>query len=589
MIRTTLLADASALQTREEQGSVSPSLFGRLTYGLVVGALGVLVLLPAVVYGIPDNYDLANHYHFALPFYDAIAAGDLYPGWLATSNHGYGDPLFRFYPPGLYYLLAAIRALTGNWYTASLATFTLLSVIGAGGAYFWARTVLPRQLAVWASAFYVFMPYRVAEVYQAAQLAEFAAGVALLFAFAFTKRICRHRRWVDVCGLAVSYSLLLLTHLPLAVLGSISILLYALLNIETNHKLDATLKLALGAVTGAAASAFYWTTVLAEMKWIIGDGAHPSPLLDYRANFVFSTFSPEKSVTLWWMSILTIITLLMCLPAVGLIFGKFSEKRRWKDLVSIALLLVFALIMATALSKPVWFIVPYLRMVQHPFRWLAVVSAAVPLLMAASLPRWLELFRSRKRSLALGLLGMVLISITFTISQVIRAASYLPKSEFEEKLQPLRQSPTIVQWLPIWASLAAQDKESYEKCVPPAEIPGWVAAGDRSVNISRWDKLERSFLLGPGIADEVKLQTFYYPHWTATAGGQKLSTRPAEDGSLVLAVPGNSSVTIHLEFVEPARTKVANVISAFSWTLMGFVLILVLFRPATGKQIVITY
>lgn len=577
MIRTELLADASAW-VPEQQSSGSRSIARRLMCGLVVSAVGVLLILPAILYGIPDNYDLANHYHFALPFYDAIMAGDLYPGWLATSNDGYGDPLFRFYPPSLYYLLAAMRALTGNWYTASLVTFALVSALGAWGAFFWAKTFLPRTLAVWASAFFVLMPYRVSEIYQAAQLAEFAAGVALLFALAFTKRVCLHHRWLDVCALGVSFGLLLLTHLPLAVLGSISIGVYALLSIEANQKREVIFKLACAAIAGAAASAFYWTTVLAEMKWIIGNGAHPSPLLDYRENFVFSTFSPEKSVTLWWMSILTIVTLLMSLPALALMIKKFTVKRN-RDLTSVAVLLLLALLMATAVSKPIWDVVPYLQMVQHPFRWLAIVSATVPILMAASLSAWIRLFRSPRRAIALVFAGVVFICITFTISQIIRAAKYLPRTEFEAKLEPLRETPSIVQWLPIWASRSAQNKESYEKCVPPAGIPGQVTAGERSVKVSRWDALERSFESGPGTTDKVRVQTFYYPHWTARAAGQTLNTQPADDGALLITVP-SESLRVDLKFEEPARTTIANVVSAFSWTLFGFVLIV---GPLKGR------
>jgi uncharacterized membrane protein len=83
-------------------------------------------IVPAILWGIPSNLDLTNHFRFTLPFYDAIAAGDLYPGWLAESNGGYGDPSFRFYPPALYYLLALARLVIGNWYGATLVVFVLV-------------------------------------------------------------------------------------------------------------------------------------------------------------------------------------------------------------------------------------------------------------------------------------------------------------------------------------------------------------------------------------------------------------------------------------------------------------------------------
>src|SRR5258708_23231356 len=82
--------------------------FGPALLALLAGAVA---LLPILIWGVPNNPDLANHYRFALPFYEAIQRGDLHPGWLASPNLGYGETAVRFYPPALYYLLAAGRAL----------------------------------------------------------------------------------------------------------------------------------------------------------------------------------------------------------------------------------------------------------------------------------------------------------------------------------------------------------------------------------------------------------------------------------------------------------------------------------------------
>src|SRR5215203_7475397 len=119
----------------------------QLPSSLFVVGVSLAVILPALVWGIPSNLDLTNHFRFALPFYDAIAAGDLYPGWLAESNGGYGDPSFRFYPPALYYLLAAARFAVGNWYGATLVVFVAVSISGGLGMYFWARSILPSASA----------------------------------------------------------------------------------------------------------------------------------------------------------------------------------------------------------------------------------------------------------------------------------------------------------------------------------------------------------------------------------------------------------------------------------------------------------
>jgi len=537
---------------------------------LLAALAGVVVLLPAIIWGMPFNNDLANHYHFALPFYDAIQQGNLHPGWLASPNFGYGDPVVRFYPPALYYLLAVGRSLTGNWYHGSLLALTLVSAFGTLGAYFWARSFVPGRIAIWAAVFYAFMPYHLAEIYQAAQLAEFAAGAALLFALGFTKRVCDDGRIRNVVGLAAAFALLLLSHLPLAVFGSLTLLVYALLSLVKNQKSRALVRLASAVFLGLASSAFYWTSVVAEMRWIIADGVNPDPLLDYRKNFIFSTLSPEKSETLWWMGLLLVATLSMLLPALVIFLKRFATPNR-RSLMAVGLLVFLSLIMCTALSKPIWVALPFLSLAQHPFRWLAVVSAAVPIVMAASVPFWFERFKQRSRPVAFATVGLVIISMTFSISQTIRGATYLSRSSFEQMLRPLNEAPGIIQWLPVWASAAAQDKPSYEKCVPPPAGEK-VAAGARAVQTSKWDALNRTFTIGPGPTMDARVSVFYYPHWIATANGRVLPTHPGADGALLISLP-SQPLTINLEFREPPRTMISTAASIFSWTLLASLLI----------------
>src|SRR6185503_5450518 len=344
---------------------------------VVLAAVGAAVILPMIFWGVPSALDLSNHFRFALPFYDALRAGHLYPGWLAESNYGLGDASFRFYPPALYYLLALARSVTGNWYAATVSTFAVLSMLGAFGVYFWAREFTSSRNAMWAGIFYAVAPYHLNELYQALLLAEFAAAAVLPFAFAFTERVCRHRRPQDVAGLAAAYALLVLTHLPLTVIGSIALMFYALLRIDRKQMWRTISALSISVAIGLAASACYWTNMLAELKWIRADNVNPEPGLDYRYNFVLSTFSAE-SLNVWWMNILLLFTLAMFWPAVVLM--KRSARENFAQLqqssvgvtISITVVLALSLFMATSLSRPVWNLIRPLQETQLPWRWLSI-------------------------------------------------------------------------------------------------------------------------------------------------------------------------------------------------------------------------
>src|SRR3989441_3381804 len=243
-----------------------------LRNGLVVTLVAAVVLLPIMLLGIPNGADLPNHLRFVLPFYESLQSGHFHPAWLAESNYGLGDLRFTVYPPGLYYLLSATRWLTGGWYSASISSLVLLSIVGGLGAYFWARSVLNPKLAMWAGILYALAPYRLNEVYQASLLSEYAACSILPFAFAFVERICRKKSKFDVFGLAGAYGLLILTHLPLTVIGSLSLALYALVRVSgyarfqraicenagsvraRRYALETLGRLSLGAILGLAAS-----------------------------------------------------------------------------------------------------------------------------------------------------------------------------------------------------------------------------------------------------------------------------------------------------------------------------------------------
>ncbi|HBB94382.1 MAG TPA: hypothetical protein DC054_03235 [Blastocatellia bacterium] len=534
----------------------------------VVALVSIAVVLPMVFWGVPSANDLSNHFRFALPFYDALQNGHLYPGWLAETNHGLGDPSFRFYPPALYYMLAAARALSGNWYAATVATFGTLSMMGALGMYLWAREFTSSQNAMWAGIFYAVAPYHLNQLFQALMLAEFAGAALLPFAFLFVERVCRHRRRRDIAGLAVSFALLLLTHLPLAIIGSIALSFYALLRTDRKKVVSTMSALATSVGVGLAASACYWVTMLFELRWIHGNDINPEPGIDYRANFVLSTFSSDF-INVWWMNILLLVTIMMFWPA--LILATRAARRNESDsnrsvIVASAMLLSLTLFMATPLSRPLWNLVRPLQETQFPWRWFSITSMVASLLLAQSLPFWTRLAKTTKRPIVMLAVGTMVISFAFSISHIIREARWLTPAQFEQRLSDLRGSQSIHFWLPVWA----------HEPLPKTSAP--VDAGDRVIEINSWMPEKRSFRASSGNASEARIQTFFYPHWRATASGQNLTTRANDQGLLLVELPPQAA-TVQLEFHEPTRTRVARAIN-----IAGIVLIGLLVAPISLKK-----
>jgi hypothetical protein len=538
-----------------------------------VVVVSFIVIVPAILWGIPSNLDLTNHFRFALPFYDAIAAGHLYPGWLAESNGGYGDPSFRFYPPALYYLLAAARFVTGNWYGATLVVFVIVSIVGGLGMYFWARSILPASGANRAAIFYALAPYHLNQLYQATLLAEWAGSAVLPFVFGFVDRVCEHGRRRDIAGLAATYALLVFTHLPLAVIGSIALVVYALVRVQGMDQIRKLVKLALAGVLGLSVSAIYWVTMVSEVHWIGVNDVQRDASVDYRVNFLLSTFSPEN-LNVWWMNIIALMTLMLFAPALLLASGLLqttvgadlrgrpsgrgaqrvaTKGHPYKTPVrSVVALTLFALFMSVPLSRPIWTLLKPLQETQFPWRWLVLISMGGSLLAAAGLP----LISNGVRAKRMLMLGAMAIAVAFTLSHVVREAQYFPSSRFETMVTEVRGSSCVNYWFPIWARSDAR------------KMPTEVEANGRSVTINSWTPEHREFSVTAGPATEARVRTFYYPHWTATTETGILPTRPDKDGALLIPLPPNAT-SVALDFREPRKTKISTMSSLSGLIIIG--------------------
>jgi hypothetical protein len=526
---------------------------------LVIALFAIAALAPAILWGVPASRDLQHHFRLALAYKESFSHYNFYPGWLAEANNGYGDVSLRFYPPGLGFLLAAVRTVIESWSVTALIAFTLITLIGGVGVYLWAKSFYDPRIAMWAGVIYIFMPYRINELYQSSLLAEYAAAAVLPFVFAFTEKLCREGGRRNVAGLAASYALLVLTNLPMTIIGSYALAVYFILRVDRKN-LWPTLSRFAGAIAlGLAASACFWVTVVAELSWLRPDNETAFS----RVNFIFASFRPQQGDTnIWYGNLVVLATLAMTLPAV-ILFRRDASKPK-VGFRSLAIFAGFSFLMSTIISLPLWEILPKLKDVQLPWRWLAVTSAACAVLAAASIPRWKEIAQSNRRPLALLAVGCVFASLAFT-SHPIREAKYISESKLEQVITTTQGLPSIGPWYPKWVA------EKFEV------MPQQVSAGDRTVSVSSWDAERRVFQVSAGAATDARVHTFYYPHWIASAGGRPLATRPDQDGTLLVSLPAEAA-TVDLSFREPRRSTISMIV-----TLLGTVMIILLVVPL-GKR-----
>ncbi len=546
-------------------------------YILLIALVAIAVMLPVLVKGIPFGYDLPHHYQCAMTFYESILSGDFYPSWSLNRNFGFGGMESRLYPPISHYSLALAYLAIGDWHIASWLTFTFYTFIGCLGVYLWAKEYMPANQAVFAGCIYALLPYHLNQLYNTFFFAEFVGSSVLPFTFVFVARVCKRGKFADVLGLAISFAVLILTHLPLTVIGSICFGIYALTLLDREKIFSQIGKLILGVGGALAASSFFWTKVLMERNLMAKTLVYPDPWLDYNLHFLLTpiqTFEGNLQIRIYetatffydLMFVYPFVLALVC--TIPFFIG---ERRSKNNMKSVWLIFAVSVFLAIPFSRFVWDALPFLQEVQFPWRWLAIVCIVVPVISASQINFLVEWFQDKKRPLALIIVGCILAVVAFSLSQIVRQAPFVEKETVADYMQRNQQAIGFTFWWTIWTRQEAFD------------IKEKVIANDRKVEIQKWTATDREFQIAPGDTAEIRVATFYHPNWKALINDASTEIKPDENGAILIPV-SNVKSSVKLVFVEPFAVKFGQWTSALMWVAFIFSAILIsrkkLFLPS---------
>jgi hypothetical protein len=540
-----------------------------VTHFLLLVAFACVAMMSAFIYGITSGNDLFQHYQFALTIKESISSGEIYTSFAASLNHGFGDVGLRFYPPLSYYALNFFHFLTGEWYFASQLQFFLVFLLSGLGTYLWSKEEFSPNQALIAAAIYIFAPHHLNQIYNNFLFAEFNATAVIPFCFLFVTRVCRKNDRLDIFGLAIAYAFLILTHLPLTIICSVVLGIYALIILPREKFFTTLFKLSAAVISALALTAFYWSRLIAEMNWV----KHSTPKYfsgtwDYQTNFLFQIENivnfQDDVLNLWLADLMLLSMVLISIPSfILLIKNKFAvSKLVW----AVFAVLVFAIFMTTPLSDFVWVNLPFLQKVQFPWRWLGIVSLFGAIFSSIGIGQLSEtLKKSRNILLPIGV-GAIFLVFIFTSSFIVKGAVYNSRQDFNRQLDTLNEAESFECWWTIWAEKSAFNQK--EK----------VAVQNRAVKIQTWNATKRILTVSAGGAQPISLATFYYPHWKAKVNGIETEVDKTVDGKILIPVSEAESV-IELKFVEPFLVKICTVLSIVTWlTGLGLLLLNLFYR-----------
>jgi uncharacterized membrane protein len=544
---------------------------------LTILLVSFLIILPILLNGIPYGNDLKQHYQFAASIEDALKTGDFFPNWAQNENNGYGGVGLRFYPPIAYYVLTFGKILTGNWYDGSVLAFTFWMFLGGIGIFFWSKEFFSERASLVAAVTYIFVPYHAVELYSSFTYAEFAASGVLPFCFLFVTRICKIPKPLDVLLLALSFAILILTHLPLTLIGSIALAIFVISSAGFNIK--KIFYCGLSAVIGLILTSFHWLRIVTEMSWINHSSdtysSSGTANYDFHEHFLLSFpylngLDADKN-TLWFIDLCLAITLLICIPS-GIIFYKVAETRLRKVMIPIFAVFSVALLMMTKLSLPIWESVSILQKVQFPWRWFSVVSVFAVIFVAAGFEMSLNLLKTTKRSQAFLVFICLIFGIIFTSSQIIRQYTALDRIAFADIIEYVSTAENCDCWLPVWAgkSFAVGSEK--------------VIAEGREVKYVSWSRLEKTIEVSAGEPTDTRFSVLYYPHWKATVNEKSVEVLKTNDGAIYIPT-GESAAIIKLELVEPELLTIAILVSKVAWILLILTVSISIWKTSSKSKI----
>lgn len=528
-------------------------------------------MLPIFLRHFPKGHDAAWHYRWSAGFANAMREGALYPRWHAEANFGQGSPVMIYYPPLSFYAVAAFSAAAAEPIAAiELACWLALSLSGLT-MYVFSRSFFSRGASLVAAAFYVLAPYHVFDLYTRSALSEFWAFAWVPLLLHTARRVCAEGGDSSVAYLAASYALVLLTHAPTFFAVTLILPAYAMCITRDARRL---IRLAAGLVLGAGVGAAYAVPVIFERKYV-----NINRILGFSEEFflfrnlgrVFSApvAAPGEGPELFltnsnWIALGLLLIFAM---ASLLTWGNRGEDRRcgldagarravW---VTTAL----CLLMTTAISLPLWRIIPVFSVLQFPTRWLLIVSAGVSVLAAASAA-------ARPRKLRFAYTAALAAAVAFNLSISALTIARTPLGERWYKGRQL-SNIEVREYHPIW-----WDGRRHEELEAEPVI---VTRGQASVSVIDDAGAAQSYAVSAGAESVLRFRTLFFPGWVARADGRAVEIGPSQEGNIVLTIePGEH--TLRLSFEDTWPRTAGKLLSAIS----SVIALTIILRPALRRR-----
>jgi hypothetical protein len=513
--------------------------------------------------------------------------------WVPDMGYGFGFPLFNYYPP-LPYLIGEVFRLVGFSFVDTVKIVFLLSFVVSGVTmYLLAKEFFgPIMLnlpagkaglrgvsvslgAVVSSIFYIWAPYHAVDVFVRGAMNEAWAlswfPLILWAGYRLVSDEKNAKKWT--VALALSFVALLLSHNLMAMIFAPIFAGWLLIWIIKSRKLIFNIKyLVLSGFLTLGLSAFFTLPAIFEQKYVQVNTL-VTGYYEYVAHFasigqlLFSRFwgyGPSIWGTNDGMSFqVGHVHWILSLVIIIIIFIKLIKQRKSLplSLIAISYSLVFAwlaVFMAHPRSTPLWQVIPLLRFVQFPWRFLSLAILGFSFAAGA-----IAVLLPKKLAVTLSLtLILILTVLNWNYFKPEHMGPLTDKEKFSGAAWELQQTAGIYDYLPIGAITAP--KEPMKNLAEFMDGRGKIANPQEGTN---WASFEATVSGDKAI---LRLGIFAFPNWKTYIDGKEVASYIAKDemwGRIYIEVPGGSH-TVKVKLANTALRGISNAVSLTAWVLL---------------------
>ena len=429
-----------------------------------------------------------------------------------------------------------------------------------------ARRWLGPRDAMFAAALYTANPYHLVIVYWRSAFAELLASCLLPVLLLMILKARENAR-LAVISLALVLAAAWLTNAPAAVMIHYS---FALLLSFFSWRDRSPRLLLLGAVSitlGAGLAALYLFPAIYEQRWVnIADAVSPGSRP--QDNFLFMhTADPDHdrfNHLVSWVALAEIF-----ITFLALFVGKLWRDEKGTIWNALAAWAITCSALMFSVSGVLWNLLPKLRFMQFPWRWMLCLSLVFSILVAVGVRRWW---------------GRAVVYLAILVVIVFVWRSVQPPwwdnpadlREMQDNMETSAGYEGTDEYTPTGADPSSVDKDARK-----VKVEG---SGHAAIHVLAWGEESKIFTAKMSSPGELALRLFNYPAWRVEVNGNVV--RPGSlEGTGQMLVPVEACPNrVQITLIRTWDRTAGAWISAAAWFCLLLWTVLNLKRPAPNQS-----